>query len=384
MAKTAKKPEEPFEDFNTSTSASDFFGVTDAQDLTDPLTILEEAKKADLESGEEEEEENASLKKKEEEEEDVKFFESEEEDEEEEEEEEEDPNKKKESPVSKSTSTLNFLKEKGLIEFELEEGQELDDESAESLIEEKWEESVEKAAEEFVKELPQEIKNLIKYSAKGGNPYEYLKTLYSNRAGKVHKDMDPEAETTHIAAIEEDLQGQGYDEEYIQAQIEFLKDSKKLETIGKKAFDKIIKAKENLEQQEIERVAKTKQDRKKNIQILKKDVQTFLSEQKEVGGFTITKEDLQVLPQYIAEPSVELEDGREISQLQADIFKAMADKNKLIMLSKILKTDFDFSSLKKKAVTENVRKKRENLQGQERAAAPRQKNKKSLWDLIDD
>jgi hypothetical protein len=69
----------------------------------------------------------------------------------------------------------------------------------------------------------------------------------------------------------------------------------------------------------------------------------------------------------------------------------MGDKESLIALAKVVKSGFDFSSVKKKAVTEETRQNRRELQGKKpdvATTATSRQNKtrtvKPLWDLIGD
>ena len=74
-----------------------------------------------------------------------------------------------------------------------------------------------------------------------------------------------------------------------------------------------------------------------------------------MGGLPISKQDKTILPTYISEPTVELQDGRYVSEMQADLFKVMADKDKIVLLAKLLKTDFYFSAIERKKQTQSER-----------------------------
>ena len=64
-----------------------------------------------------------------------------------------------------NSGVLNFLKEKGLVDYELEEDQELTEEDAEALLEDAFEESLDSRLEETLTGLPDRVKNLVKYVA---------------------------------------------------------------------------------------------------------------------------------------------------------------------------------------------------------------------------
>ena len=139
---------------------------------------------------------------------------------------------------SSSLSTVNFLKEKGYIEFDLEEGEELSDEDAEDLLEDKWDESVEAGIADRLTGLPEDAQNLIQYILKGGSMSDYISSLQAE-VGPVTltSDLDLDVEENQIAAMKAILADEGKDEEEVDSEIEYLKDSGKLEVMSKKKFE---------------------------------------------------------------------------------------------------------------------------------------------------
>ena len=110
----------------------------------------------------------------------------------------------------------------------------------------------------------------------------------------------------------------------------------------------------------------------------------------ETGGLPLSKQDKTSLPTYISEPNVELQDGRYVSEMQADLFKVMADKDKIVLLAKLLKTDFDFSAIERKKQTQAARGVREAVERVDRKelsnseSGGHKSNKKALWDMLED
>jgi len=288
-----------------------------------------------------------------------------------------------------SKTTLEFLKEKGLVDFELEEGQELTDEIAENLLEDSWEKSVEAEVEATIKDLPQEIKDLIKFASTGGDVGTLLSKMAANATSAINKNSDIEDEGVLVQALTEDLLSQGYDQEYIESQIEFLKEKEKLEIFGKKAFEKIIAKQEAETASELDKAAKLRDTRKKQAREYKTNITTHIGALSEVGGLPVSKQDKIILPTYISEPTVELQDGRVVSELQADLFKVMADKDKIVLLAKLLKSDFDFSAIARKQATTASRGIKEAVQNSDKktlsnSSGSHKPNKKALWDMLED
>ena len=381
-----QKTIDDFEGFESNTE--DFFGDVST---VDPIEETEEEKKAEQKKKNEKtdkedskKEETKDSKKSEEQEEEVGFFSEEESEEEEDNTKGGDKKKTTESLKSEAGKTLEFLKGKNIFSFE--EDEEITDENADDLLEDKWEEAIEYSIKERLEGLPEEGKNFLKFVSKGGNANEYLKTLSSVANSPINKDSDISDVKIQEASVKEDLKMQGYDEEYIETHIKVLKDSGKLEDISKKAYDKIVGKQKEAEEQRIAAIEQANKNKKEQSRKFKTSMSEFLRENKEVDGYKITPKEKKDIVDYVYNPNVELEDGRKITGIQADIFKAMGDKKKLVLLSKIFKNDFDLSFVADKAVSEDNKKKRDNLRNTDKKVASKggsqSKTKKPIWELI--
>lgn len=398
---TEKETIEQFAGWENPSQQHDFFGETNLQENVDIVTqALEDD--ATL-TPEEKEKTKAQPKPKDEQkiiDEQFKSFESTSNETEEEEEEDEDldnPNEEGKAPKANnngtvnSKSTLAFLTEKGFINFEAEEGKELTEEEAANVLEDSWENSIEEGIEDSIKGLPAEIQDLIRVASKNGDYKTLMQKMASGSNSGFDATSDIETEEVQILAITEDLRNQGYDAEEIETQIEFLKEKDKLATMGKKAFDKLIAKKEQDRKAYVKQVADQKETVKKNARDYKANLITHISSLEEVKGLTLNKKDKETLPSYISDPTIELQDGRVISELQADLFKVMADKDQIVLLAKVLKSGFDFSSLERKAVSKEARTLKGSIQNQKEvtgtisnSSTSKKAGKKAVWDYLDD
>merc|ERR1712086_398765 len=115
--------------------------------------------------------------------------------EQEEEEEEEEESKKTKSPASPaqeegdSISALALMKAKGLIEYELEEGETLTDIKASEILEDSMEGGFEARIEELFADLPDVVKEINKYALKGGDINVFLDAVSLNNAKGITSDM---------------------------------------------------------------------------------------------------------------------------------------------------------------------------------------------------
>jgi hypothetical protein len=307
-------------------------------------------------------------------------------------EEDRDTNSSKEDVVTvvSPKTTLAFLKEKGLVDYEEDPEKPLTDEEAENVLEDSWEKALEIEIEETIKSLPDELKQLIKFASKGGDVGELLGKMVQHATSGINKNSDIENEDTQVLAVSIELRSQGYDQEDIDTQIEFLKEKGKLEGFAKKAFDKIVEQQKADTAGEVEKQKQVTENKKKQAREYKSNITTHINSLEETGGLPLSKQDKTILPTYISEPTVELQDGRFVSEMQADLFKVMADKDKIVLLAKLLKSDFDFSAIERKKQTQAARGIKNEIQRADKSASVissssggHKSQKKSLVDLLD-
>ena len=297
---------------------------------------------------------------------------SEEEEEEEIEEEGEDPSDiskgkptKNKNVSSSSLSTLNFLKTKGFIEYELPEGKtELSEIEAENLLEDSWEKSLDDAIAETVEGLDPIAQQILKTAHNGGDVNKLIKDLAKVNTTGINKDTDMTIEANQVLAVTLNLEKQGYDAEYIEAHIEALKSTNKLETIAQKEADKAIAEQAKFGEEEAVRAKSLSDNRKKAQREYKDNLHSFLSETKEINGIALNKKDAVTFSSYIADPTVTLQNGEVVTEMQRDLFAAMADKETLFLFSKMLKGKkgkLDLSFIENKAITKQTREIERNI-----------------------
>jgi hypothetical protein len=301
-----------------------------------------------------------------------------------------DPSKEKPTSVVSPKTTLAFLKEKGLVEYEEDPEKPLTDQDADNLLEDSWEAALEKEVESTIKDLPDELKQLIKFASKGGDVGQLLGKMVQHATSGINKNSDIDNEDVQVLAVTMDLRNQGHDQEYIDAQIEFLKEKDKLGGIAKKSFDKIVAEQEAETAGQVQRQKEVLENKKKAAREYKNNITTHINSLEDAGGLPISKQDKTVLPTYISEPTVELQDGRFVSEMQADLFKVMADKDKIVLLAKLLKSDFDFGAIERKKQTAAARGIKDEIQRADKtqtitnsSSGGHKTQKKAVWDMLD-
>ena len=287
-----------------------------------------------------------------------------------------------------SKSTLEFLKEKGLVSYELEEGTELTNDIADEILEDSYEASVDAGVAEAIKDLPEAVKELIKFVNKGGDYTQMLGNLAKQSVSGISKDTDMDVENNQILVLTQDLKDQGYDEEFIQGQVDYFKESGKLKGIADKLFTKVLAKQENELTQRSAAQAAIKADNKEKQRVYKSEITTQLGSLEDIKGVVLNKQDKENLPSYISDANVKLQDGRVVTKFQQELFSVFGNKEKTILLAKLIKSDFDFSSIANKEITKYSKTIKENIQNNNvtikgSKGSSQKQNKKSLADLLD-
>lgn len=237
----------------------------------------------------------------------------------------------------------------------------LTDEKAAEIIEEGFESALEAEVEEITKNLPEEAKNVLRIATKGGDLNGYLKTLKDIALDPINKDTDMSLEDNQVLAVTLDLKEQGYDEEYIESHIQTLKDTNKLESISKKVADKRVAKQQEQTAQELKAIKEAEKANKEKLKKYKETLTTTVTAKDNLNGLVINDKLKKALPSFIAEPSVELDNGKVITEMQYKLFQAMADPEKNLLLGALLYNDFDFSSITAATLTQYAKDVRNNI-----------------------
>lgn len=272
-----------------------------------------------------------------------------------------------EQEISNNVSVLNTLKDKGFISFELEEGQELTEELAEELLEDKFEEAVDEGIKEKLTGLPEDAQEVIQFCLQGGTVGEYFKALSEVGSVSLTEDMDLEEESNQETVIRELLAQEDNDSEYIESQIEFLKDSGKMKLFAEKKYNKWLQERKITKQNVLKAQEENARKLKDNIRKAKMEVTEELNSSQEIGGLEFTKEDKKVLPSYMNDRTVKLNNGAVISEMQKVLHIDLPKNSKaMIQLAALLRSrnadgTFNFDKISTKAATKVTQKVKENV-----------------------
>lgn len=288
--------------------------------------------------------------------------------------------------------TLNFLKEKGFIDFESEE--ELTEETANEVLEDSFAAAVESRVEDLFDGLPDSVKQLNNYVLKGGDLNSFIDNLINTSKGGIQDGMDIEDENSQETIVREMMRKDGNDEELIETQIEFLKDSGKLGMFARKNYEKWKEERKQQHKALVEKQARVEKEIRQNLRESKRRMKEVLSKSKDLGGIPVNKEIKDSIPEYAVDRTVKLQNGSYISQMQKELYYDLPqNETAYLQLAALMRNrnedgTFNFNNIKEAVQTEITGKVRDGVRRVDNSIPTNSKNRsfkqtnKSLADFF--
>jgi len=256
------------------------------------------------------------------------------------------------------------MKDKGVFQnVEIKDDEDIDEEKFIELQDQEIESRVEETIENFFEEMDEDAKAFINFKKNGGSTQDFL-NVYANSLSLDDIDLTDEDDQERIVRYYLKIQ-EGEDSDVIEDKIAWLKENKKLSNHAEKYDQKLKdidrKNKEALINSQKEAEKNKIEATKKFREILSKEVET----KEKIKDITISKDD-KSLVDYITKPTAKL--GTKyippFNVALGEILQAKTPetREKLILLAKILKSDFDISKdIEKKAETKIAQKAKTGL-----------------------
>ena len=277
------------------------------------------------------------------------------------------------------------LKETGVFaNVTIDEDEEITEERFVELQDEEIESRVTETFESFFDELDEDGKQFLKFKKNGGDTREFL-NLLKQEADTPTGDIDDEAYQKKFLKHYYEVY-EGMDLEDIDDHIDLLEDRGRMGKYAKRSYQKVENLKKEARkeaQQNREEAIKLKDKGREEYQAkLKKTLETA----ENIGAFPVTTKDKRELHSYITKPVQKVGKNVYITQFQADMNAVGKDFEKLILMAKLVKQDFDISDIEKKVETKKVSKIKERLskqRGNRRPGAAGGGKGKTLSDFFD-
>lgn len=253
------------------------------------------------------------------------------------------------------------FKERGLFNhIELGEEEEIDSERLLELQQEEYELEVNTRLKTWAQnDLDEDAQAFIKFKTQGGSTQDFFKTYQASYELPTGEVTD---EAYQDKVIRYQLKREGWDADEIEDRLEYLTSSKKKEAVAKRYNAKIQEGAEHEKAELIKQVEAQKNAQKKNEETFKNTIKDTLTSTKEVSGFKITTKDQNNLYNFLTRKQYKTESGAQITGFQKKIGEAFQDPQKMILLAKLIDSDFDMTSFEKKATTKTAKKIKNRLE----------------------
>ena len=234
----------------------------------------------------------------------------------------------------------------------------LEDEVTPDLFFEKIEEEVSTRADGIVENLmtnlDEDAATFLKYKSNGGDTRKFFE-LYGQVSEipvpDVESEENQEAFLRYYYSLDEDL-----DSDDIDDRITSYSEKGTLEKFAKKHFDKLESEYAKQKTDLIKQQEEAKKQQVENQKKFQSNLKTIISTEKQLGDLSIDPKKDSVLVDFITKPIYNKETKVQATSFQTKLGEIFNDEKKLLLLAKLVYSDFDFSSVKKKAESEANKK----------------------------
>lgn len=280
------------------------------------------------------------------------------------EDEDEDEPKKKDTNIVEGSIYKDLIldsKEAGLFKhIEIDDEEDITAERFAELQDEEYEAEVSARLEAWAtKDLDDDAKAFIKFKREGGSTEDFFNT-YAGASEIPTGDLDDE--DYQDAIIRYQLTEDGWDREEIEDRLKYLTDNDRKEKVAKK-YD--ARAKELIAEEKAELLKQANAQKAaiiKNENDYKASVKAVLDTKEEISGFKIATKEKAELLNFLTRKDHKAGGDKNITGFQKKLGEVFQDKEKLVLLAKLIQSDFDMSGFEKKVTTKKTREIKTNLE----------------------
>ena len=275
------------------------------------------------------------------------------------------PKKGEKTQVNSTIAAAQLLMDKGIVDYELEEGEELDEETALELLEEGFESGVENRISELLGGLPNELQALNKYVLNGGDMNDFLSKMNTLGASTgITATLDISVEKNQELVVRQMYKDDGMDDDFIDTQLESLKDTGKLEAFAKKRFEKWKEQDSKVSQQAAQQQELQAKAQREKARQYYSSLKTAVNG--EFEGIKLSAKDKNEIPGFMTDRNIKLSNGAVVTPFNQNLMEVLQNETASIQLAKLLRDrkkdgTFDFSQLEKVAATKVTKEVKDNI-----------------------
>ena len=291
-----------------------------------------------------------------------------------------------ESEEFSNNNIVSKLKEEGIFStLEDEEFEDISNEQLPDLIDKEVDARVEETMESFFEELDDEAVAFLKFKRNGGSTAEFVSMLQA-KTSTPEGELDDESYQEKV--VKHGMKLEGYDDEDIQDKIEWLKEGAKLKRHAEKYEAKLEKVNEAQQQRLLKQQHQQAEQAKQQRAELSNNLKSLLEDSDTIGQFTFSKKDKKELHSYMTKTNVKVGKNSYMTKMQKDLQTAFQNPEKILVIAKLLKNDFDISDVIRDTETKVTRKTKDKIERKSSSIKGSQsssgRRKKALFEYFDD
>jgi len=267
--------------------------------------------------------------------------------------------------TNSTIAAAQLLMDKGIVDYELEEGEELDEDTALELLEEGFESGVENRISELLGGLPNELQALNKYVLNGGDMNDFLSKMNTMGASTgITATLDISNEKNQELVVRQMYEDEGMDDDFILAKASNFKDTGKLEAFAKKRFEKWKEQDSKVSQQAAQQQELQAKAQREKARQYYSSLKTAVNG--EFEGIKLSAKDKAEIPGFMTDRNIKLSNGAVVTPFNQNLMEVLQNETASIQLAKLLRDrkkdgTFDFSQLEKVAATKVTKEIKDNI-----------------------
>lgn len=272
------------------------------------------------------------------------------------------PKKEKEEKVDSVFNDvyLDFKKEGLFKHVEIEEGEVLNVTSFYELQQQEIESELEERINDWASALDDDAKQFIKFKRDGGNTADFFNFHSKNKEFDLEGDIYDEDYQDYI--IRTKLRKDDWEDDLIEDNLRSLSDSGQKQRQAEKFLNKFQKEEETNKEKLFKELEQRKVYEKQQEQAFNNNLKSIIKETNEINGFKFETREKEDIYNFLVVPKHKTSPTTSITDFQKALHEALNDTNKVLILTKLLRNNFNFADLEKSIKTNKVKEIKSHLE----------------------
>lgn len=262
---------------------------------------------------------------------------------------------------------ISRLKDLGIIAEDADVTEDLLPDYFDNNTEDQVEEGIQSLIQNWQKTLSDDGARFLQFSRDGGSFEDYLK-VYSETPIHLFDITSEDGQKSFLTYVLTNVENRSQEE--ANDQIEFLEERDSLERVAKSTYSRLQNQRDQKAKAAADALRASRAEAQKNREESRNKLQESLRAVKDFSGYSFSNAEASILTRYITKPTVRVGE-QYVSQFFNDVQKVYdSDPQKLMMIAKLLKSDFDFSFVERAEETKVTKKAKKVINQSSKKSTP--------------